>query len=380
MCAKLAAQASTFETFETPLKTPTHITTPTTSMALTPRKLPSTPSSQRYGCEFCRIDNTVDSFSSRYVSLFTFNDFSSQVNIKFQELKSQIEHISHKINAIEDTIFSYRRNISELERALTDITNKLNYVTPKYVSSSSPSSNANLNNENNQSSTKPSYVSFLHIKSISTSPPRPVVAKNPDNNRAYPPPLSASRPPPPHKCSLLVMGDSNTKHIKLHNISYHRIPTYLIENIDPHQCIGYAKVWLHVGINNLKSVRCGGPHDVRKYFELFINKIHEIKRLSPSTTIVISPILPTAVNVLNDRARAFNRLLFSTRRWWLELNFSLFASRNNMLENHYRCYGNPKDKIHLGFNGIRELERLITQKVSLVDARSYRAVVQSNIR
>ena len=349
-------------------------------MALTPRKLPSTPSSQRYGCEVCRIDNTVDSFSSRYVSLSTFNDFSSLVNIKFQELKSQIEHISHKINAIEDTIFSYRRNISELERALTDITNKLNYVTPKYVSSSSPSSNANLNNENNQSSTKPSYVSFPHIRSISTSPPRPVVAKNLDNNRAYPPPLSANRPPPPHKCSLLVMGDSNTKHIKLHNISYHRIPTYLIEDIDPHQCIGYAKVWLYVGINNLKSVRCGGPHDVRKYFELFINKIHEIKRLSPNTTIVISPILPTAVNVLNDRARAFNRLLFSTRRWWLELNFSLFVSRNNMLENHYKCYGNPKDKIHLGFNGIRELERLITQKVSLVDARSYRAVVQSNIR
>ena len=51
-----------------------------------------------------------------------------------------------------------------------------------------------------------------------------------------------------------------------------------------------------------------------------------------------------------------------------------------MLENHYRCYGNPKDKIHLGFNGIRELARLITQNVSLVDARSYRAVVQSNIR
>ena len=118
-------------------------------MTPTPRKLPSTPSSQRYGCEVCRIDNTVDSFSSRYVSLSTFNDFSSQVNIKFQELKSQIEHISHKINAIEDTIFSYRRNISELERALTDITNKLNYVIPKYVSISSPSSNANLNNENN---------------------------------------------------------------------------------------------------------------------------------------------------------------------------------------------------------------------------------------
>ena len=64
----------------------------------------------------------------------------------------------------------------------------------------------------------------------------------------------------------------------------------------------------------------------------------------------------------------------------VRLNFSLFASRNDMVENHYRCYGNLKDKIHLGFNGIRELERLITQKVILVDARSYRAVVQSNIR
>ena len=214
---------------------------------------------------------------------------------------------------------------------------------------------------------------------MSTPPPRPMVAKTPDNNRAYPP-LHTSRPPPPHKCSLLIMGDSNTKYIKWHNISYRRIPTYLIEDIDPHKCIGYAKVWLHVGINNLKSIRCGGPHDVRKCFDLFIRKVHEIKRLSPKTTIVISPILPTAVNVLNNRARAINRLLFSSQKLWIELNFLLFASKNNMLESYYRCYGNPNDKIHLGFNGIREFERLITQKVSLVDARSYRAVVQSNIR
>ena len=96
--------------------------------------------------------------------------------------------------------------------------------------------------------------------------------------------------------------------------------------------------------------------------------------------VVISPILPTGVNLLNDRARTFNRLLFSTRRWWVELNFSRFASKNNMLESHFRCYNNHNDKNHLGSNGIRELEYLITQKVSLVDARSYRAVVQSNIR
>ena len=372
MCAKLAAHTPAEETFETPSKTLKHVTTPMATKTLSPRMLSNPPSSQSYICHVCRTESIVDSNSSRYISLSKFNDFSTQVDLKFRELQSHIELINDKINTIEQTIFNYRTNISELELAISELSNKLKNVTSKSISSSS-SSNAN---SNNQSSSKSSHVSFPHIKSISTPPPRPMVAKAPDNNRAHPPPV---RPPPPHKCSLLVIGDSSTKYAKLQNISYHRTPTYLIEDIDPHQCIGYAKVWLHVGINNLKSIRCSGPHDIRKYFELFIHKVHEIKILSPRTTIIILPILPTTVSVLNDRVRAFNRVLFSTQRCWVELNFSPFASKNDMLKSYYRCYGNPDDKIHLGFNGIRELECLITQKVSLVDARSYRAVVQPNI-
>ena len=184
---------------------------------------------------------------------------------------------------------------------------------------------------------------------------------------------------PPRKCSLLVVGDSNTKYIKFPNISCHRVPTYLIEDINPSMCIGHAKVWLHFGINNLKSIRCSGLNDVHKAFELFMHKIEQIGRLSPNTTVIVSPILSTGVSVLNDRARAFNRLLFSTRRWFLTLNFSSFADRYSMLDRNYRCYNNPRDKIHLGSQGIRLLERLITQRTFVVDARSYRAVVQSNI-
>ena len=184
---------------------------------------------------------------------------------------------------------------------------------------------------------------------------------------------------PPRKCSLLVVGDSNTKYIKFPNISCHRDPTNLIEDINPSMCIGHAKVWLHVGINNLKSIRCSGLNDVHKAFELFMHKIEQIGRLSPNTTFIVSPILPTGVSVLNDRARAFNRLLFSTRRWFLTLNFSSFADRYSMLDRNYRCYNNPRDKRHLGSQGIRLLERLITQRTFVVDARSYRAVVQSNI-
>ena len=178
--------------------------------------------------------------------------------------------------------------------------------------------------------------------------------------------------------SLLVVGDSNTKYIKFPNISYHRIPTYTIEEIDPYRCVGYAKIWIHVGINNLKSVRCGGPDDVQKSFKLFMQKVDCIGKLSPNTTVIISPILPTGVDILNERACAFNKLLFSRKKWWAELNFSVFANRLNMLDNYFRCFSNPKDKIHLGANGIHELERLIAKRISLIDARSYSAVVKSS--
>ena len=178
------------------------------------------------------------------------------------------------------------------------------------------------------------------------------------------------------KPSLLILGDSNTKHIRP-PINFHRIPTYTIEDIDPSECIGYTKVWIHVGINSFKSIRCGGPSDVRKHFDLFMSKIERIGMLSPNTTVIVSPILPTAIKVLNDRACYFNTLLFSINRWWLELDFSIFADDNNMLRNFYRCYNNPMDKIHLGSKGLRELESMILKRTSLVDTRSYSSVVRS---
>ena len=108
-----------------------------------------------------------------------------------------------------------------------------------------------------------------------------------------------------------------------------------------------------------------------------MSKIERIGMLSPNTTAIVSPILPTAIQVLNDRACYFNSLLFSINRWWLELDFSIFADDNNMLRNFYRCYNNPMDKIHLGSKGLRELESMILKRTSLVDTRSYSSVVRS---
>ena len=180
-------------------------------------------------------------------------------------------------------------------------------------------------------------------------PNPPLSRPYPPTSRPYPPPsrphspLSHTNPPSSlSKPSLLILGDSNTKHIRL-PINFHRIPTYTIEDIDPRVCIGYTKVWIHVGINSLKSIRCGGASDVRKHFDLFMSKIERIGMLSPNTTVIVSPILPTAIKVLNDRACYFNTLLFSINRWWLELDFSIFADDNKMLRNFYRCYNNEQD-------------------------------------
>ena len=212
-----------------------------------------------------------------------------------------------------------------------------------------------------------------HPLSASSFPPLPHSAPSHNVTSSVPNSISSST-----RKTLLVLGDSNTKYIRFPNTGHHRIPTYTIEEIDPNVCIGYTKIWIHVGINNLKSVRCGGPDDVQKSFELFMHKIERIGRLSPDTTVIISPILPTGVDILNERAGIFNELLFSTKRWWLELDFSIFANRFGMLDKYFRCLGNPKDKIHLGANGIRELEHMIASRISLVDVRSYSAVVQSN--
>ena len=108
-----------------------------------------------------------------------------------------------------------------------------------------------------------------------------------------------------------------------------------------------------------------------------MSKIERIGMLSPNTTVIVSPILPTAIKVLNDCACYFNMLLFSINRWWLELDFSIFADDNNILRNFYRCYNNPMDKIHLGSKGLRELESMILKRTSLVDTRSYSSVVRS---
>ena len=180
----------------------------------------------------------------------------------------------------------------------------------------------------------------------------------------------------PSTNTVLIIGDSNTKYVNLNSPSV-RLPTYLIEDIDPVKCIGYHKICLHVGINNLKSRSCRDHNDIIKHFNLFSHKLHLIKQYCPYSKIVISPILPTGIQVLNQRAVTFNRMLFSRANWFHELNFNQFCGEDGMLLKMYRCYGNGRDNIHLGAVGIRVLTGKIKSALSLTDTRSYAYAVRT---
>ena len=123
-----------------------------------------------------------------------------------------------------------------------------------------------------------------------SSPPRRSSSlRNTPSRTPHAPSSYAHNPSHNINPSTLIMGDSNTKYVNLPHANYHRIATYTIKDIDPAKCIGYAKLWLHVGINNLKNIRCGGLGDVHRSFNLFMHKVDLIDKLSPRTTVIISP-------------------------------------------------------------------------------------------
>ena len=181
-----------------------------------------------------------------------------------------------------------------------------------------------------------------------------------------------------NKNSILILGDSNTKHIKLSNAyDLVRVPTFLIQEIDPTRCKGYGRVWIHCGINNLRYNRCTSYSDVKHIFKIFMNKLSAIRNMCPETKIYVSPILPCAIPGLNNRTAWFNSLLFSVRNiWWHELKFDQFCCwQTGMLASQFRSFRNRGDKIHLGRHGINALEHALLCALNKVDGRLYSAVV-----
>ena len=190
--------------------------------------------------------------------------------------------------------------------------------------------------------------------------------------------LTNTPPPVRNPNTCIILGDSNTKYVSLasNTLDSHRVPTFLIEDIDPYKCVGYKKIWIHVGTNNIKFINCKSNHDIKKHYDTLINKLNTIRNLCPHSKVIVSPIPPTAIPALNYRAIRFNRLLFSTRTWFTTLDFNMFCGSDGNLMKIYRCYNNERDRIHLGSLGIQILTSKVKHCLSHIDGRSYASAVR----
>ena len=183
--------------------------------------------------------------------------------------------------------------------------------------------------------------------------------------------------------STIVVGDSNTYNIKFHGersysnlgkeISGKRYTCYLIDEVDTMKCLGYRNIIFHIGINNLKDRRhssngVGGHVDINAVFDSWLMKVVKLRSLCPYSQIIVSPILPTQIKVLNSRAIAFNRFLFTCiNKFWRELDFNSFLSPNELLDDNFARRTNVntgvKDRIHLGRLGVARLGLLFRDAI-----------------
>ena len=212
------------------------------------------------------------------------------------------------------------------------------------------------------------------------------------------------------KNSTVIIGDSNTKHLKFsqgkpkeigtfgYMLPGKRVEAFHIRDIDPRACIGYRNVIIHCGINDIRDRSPGRlptdaePSDVEEHFNNLITKIKVIKELCPYTSITISPILPTKSLKLNERVVKFNKLLMhylmhdKAGEGVRNVNLEQFVSDEGILieklgvwDTQNKNYNN-KDILHLGKLGIRLLAKLFRDIVlhKYTTNRSYSSTLSRN--
>ena len=214
-----------------------------------------------------------------------------------------------------------------------------------------------------------------------------------------------------YKNSTVIIGDSNTKHLRFsqgkpkeigtfgYMMPGKRVESYHIRQIEPEACIGYRNAIIHCGINDIRDRSPGReptdpePSDVEEHFNNLILKIKDIKKLCPYTSIVISPILPTKSIKLNQRVVKFNRLLThyimhdKASEGVRSINLEHFVNEEGTLmeklgvwDTQLNSY-NKKDILHLGKFGIRMLANVFRESVlhKFTTSRSYSSATDPSV-
>ena len=193
--------------------------------------------------------------------------------------------------------------------------------------------------------------------------------------------------------STIIVGDSNTRCMNFgegkgtfgHLIPGRRVEAIHIEDIKPIDCCGYKNILIHCGINNIKHHRVNTRDAIHTCFVNLKNKVEEIRKLCPSSRLVLCPVLPTKRSDWTNRACCFNGFLFEyanrSNGKITTMNAGGFCNNNSgLLADELGLYWKPDDPLHLGSRGIRVLANMIRHCVygSATTGRSYSSVLVGN--
>ena len=165
--------------------------------------------------------------------------------------------------------------------------------------------------------------------------------------------------------STIVIGDSNTKHLKFGEgkgtfgvgLPGKRVKAGTVEQINPHDCAAYTNVILVVGTNNLRSKYISCKDDISNVFKCFQEKINIIKKLRKDIKIIIIPVLPTRLVDMTRNVACYNRMLYQYVGSCPYFNIKLpgiyeFLDRQELLR---RDFAAEADYVHLNSLGVSRL-------------------------
>ena len=172
------------------------------------------------------------------------------MRIEPNDIDTFFSKTNEKISALSENIYDLSKYVTKLDSLEEFVNKKIDNVLSNSLTISEPNSEVikRLDNLKSICGELKSKIDKFNVKPFNHPP---TLNTETNTSRTSTP---ASLHPNPKTC--IILGDSNTKYVSLvsNSLDAHRVPTFLIEDIDPHKCIGYKKIWIHVGTNNIKSI------------------------------------------------------------------------------------------------------------------------------
>jgi len=167
--------------------------------------------------------------------------------------------------------------------------------------------------------------------------------------------------------STIIIGDSNTKHIKFGRekgtmgkwVPGQCVRAYKIKDIPPPQEIGpYRNIILHTGINDLTDENRPSNRALITHLK---RKCSDIQTVYPNSKLYVSLVLPTKSKFVNNRVNDLNNLIldmvFCHKNMFI-IDSSIFGGNEGCMPPKFGRFlsnglPNSNDIVHLGKSGIR---------------------------